>query len=129
MWYNIFTMTERKVSEEARQKNRERSRQHRLANPEYYKEYNKKYREANREKNNAYRKAWRLAHPGWHARWHRENPEKAKNNYLRMKYGITLEQYNQILTQQNNGCAICSSNKPGGRSKDYFHVDHDHETR
>lgn len=74
--------------------------------------------------------------------WHRRNPEKKRINYLRrkakeranplirrasslkFKYGITLEDYQRMLIQQNSGCAICSRG-PGKRP---LHVDHDHAT-
>lgn len=47
---------------------------------------------------------------------------------LRRKYGLSLEQYQQMLIAQNHKCAICSTTKPGGRSKKYFAVDHNHIT-
>lgn len=60
------------------------------------------------------------------AEWKAKNPEKAKQrdraSKLKAKYGITIEQYDQMLAEQNGGCAICA--KPG----DPLHVDHDHET-
>jgi hypothetical protein len=40
--------------------------------------------------------------------------------------GITIEQYNKLFRLQNGCCAICGTNKPGGHSKRYFAVDHDH---
>ena len=41
------------------------------------------------------------------------------------RYGITLEQYNQMLTQQNNLCKICNKPQVGKRP---LAVDHCHET-
>jgi hypothetical protein len=41
-----------------------------------------------------------------------------------MKYGITLEQYNMLLEEQNGACAIC-----GTKSDSYLSVDHDHKTK
>ena len=44
-------------------------------------------------------------------------------------YGITIEDYFNLLNFQNNCCAICKSSEPRGRgSKKMFHVDHDHKT-
>ena len=40
------------------------------------------------------------------------------------KFGITVEQYEEMLVNQDGGCAICGR-KPGKIS---LHVDHDHET-
>lgn len=59
-------------------------------------------------------------------RWRANNPEKAKNSYYRYQYGITLEQYNQMLLTQGNVCAICRKGESVlGRS---LCVDHDHKT-
>jgi hypothetical protein len=43
------------------------------------------------------------------------------------KYGITLEDYDEMLSQQNGCCAICGANDPGGPGK-RFVVDHNHQT-
>ena len=40
---------------------------------------------------------------------------------LKSKYGITPEQYEQILLDQGNCCAIDQAKKPGGNG--YWHVD------
>ncbi len=37
------------------------------------------------------------------------NPEKYKNYHLKKDYGITMEQYNELLLKQNNACAICGN--------------------
>lgn len=66
-----------------------------------------------REANNKYR-----ATPG---------AKKVKrNSHLKRNYGITLEQYNDILKDQDYVCAICGTNKPGDWG--VFHVDHCHKT-
>ena len=63
--------------------------------------------------------------------WRNKNPRKAKNNELKAHYGITVEQYEAILTKQNNVCAICfqseqSKDKDGGARG--MPVDHCHTT-
>lgn len=40
-------------------------------------------------------------------------------------YGITLEQYEEMLAAQNGGCAICGGQNDDGRK---LYVDHDHTT-
>ena len=47
---------------------------------------------------------------------------------LLKKYGLTQEDYYQLLILQDNGCAICGSKNPKRRGDKYFFVDHDHET-
>jgi hypothetical protein len=41
------------------------------------------------------------------SRWVDENPDRAFGTYLRRAYGITLEQYRQMLAEQGGACAIC----------------------
>lgn len=55
-----------------------------------------------------------------------KNPEKRKSTVLMNKYGIGLEQYNEMLTIQNNVCKICKTSDPG--PKNMFCVDHCHKT-
>lgn len=43
---------------------------------------------------------------------------------LRKKYGITFQDYNEILRVQNGVCKVCGR-KPGKRR---LHVDHNHKT-
>lgn len=59
--------------------------------------------------------------------WKINNPEKAKNLHLK-KYGISIDEYHVLLSQQSNSCAICKTTKPTGNSTKYFYVDHNHLT-
>ena len=56
----------------------------------------------------------------------RYNPLLRKKRMLKYNYGITIEDYNSKLKEQNNCCAICKSDKPGGNGD--FYVDHNHTT-
>lgn len=49
---------------------------------------------------------------------------------LLAKYGITLEDYENKLKEQDGCCSICGSKDPCNRSKkkQYFCIDHDHAT-
>jgi hypothetical protein len=53
---------------------------------------------------------------------------KMKDKRLRSKYGITLVEYDAILSRQGGGCAICGSKQSGGRWSEQLHVDHCHDT-
>lgn len=44
------------------------------------------------------------------------------------KYGITVNEYNQILEAQNHACAICGSKNGGFKKIRSFAIDHDHLT-
>lgn len=41
--------------------------------------------------------------------WYLANKERAKNTRLLSEYGITLDQYYEMLSLQDNSCLICSS--------------------
>ena len=56
--------------------------------------------------------------------------EKNRNIYYKKRYGIDLQEYNQLLISQNNKCAICKIDEneiKHGRNT-YFAVDHCHKT-
>jgi hypothetical protein len=57
----------------------------------------------------------------------RYNPRKRKSYSLKYNYGITLEEYERKLENQDFGCAICGIKIPGGNGK-HFYVDHNHTT-
>jgi len=46
-------------------------------------------------------------------------------HHLKCKYGMTFKQYNQMLKQQNDVCAICGKVNLDGRR---LFVDHNHKT-
>ena len=49
-----------------------------------------------------------------------------KDTFLRRQFGITHDDYDRMLIEQNNGCAICGR-KPRNGEKSLV-VDHDHVT-
>ena len=64
--------------------------------------------------------------------YYHHNPRKHKNNSLKRRYGITIEQYDEMVSNQHDLCAICkkpekaihhSSNQIKPLS-----VDHNHTT-
>ena len=52
--------------------------------------------------------------------------EILKDKYLKKTYGITLSDYNRMLVDQFNACAICKKNT--AHFKNALAVDHDHGT-
>lgn len=46
-----------------------------------------------------------------------------RSTRIRRNYGITLDQYEAMLTAQGGGCAICGTVPEDGRA---LHIDHDH---
>lgn len=69
-----------------------------------------------------------------HNQWRREhkakNPNRAKEyefaRGLKRFYGLTVEQYRQMLQSQNERCACCGKHQ--SEFKRRLHVDHDHAT-
>ena len=64
--------------------------------------------------------------PGNHDRIKKRN----RSWWLRNKYGMTTDQYDEILRQQKGGCAICGSRvfSPGKYRFNNLAADHDHKT-
>jgi hypothetical protein len=86
-------------------------------------EYQEKYRQANRERLAAEQRARRK-------RWTPEQRERArqyKRAYqLQKRYGITVEQYDELLAAQGGKCAICQTTRRG--TYNVLDVDHCHQT-
>lgn len=60
-----------------------------------------------------------------------KNKRREKSNTLMRKYGITIEDYEQMLERQNGVCAICLRPESGvdkSSTVKQLAVDHDHET-
>jgi len=56
----------------------------------------------------------------------RDNPNTKRNYRLKRKFGISLDEYNELLEAQANSCAICNiheSYRPNNLA-----VDHNHDT-
>jgi hypothetical protein len=74
---------------------------------------------------------WREANPERYAetqgRFRASGSKKIsdRRSHLKRKYGITLEQYDEMLRAQGGGCGICGQ-PPSARIS--LHVDHDHRT-
>lgn len=96
-------------------------------------EWQKKYKDRANAKNNR----WKKENPdkvyAYNCLWQKldkeKHPEKWSRRWLRKdvkKYGITLEQYEQMVASQSNLCAICR--KPPHNTKTRLTIDHDHNT-
>lgn len=75
--------------------------------------YNRAYNKANRDRLNAYRREH-----------YAKNKHLYRNQMYKMRYGITIEDYNRMLEEQDNVCAICKKDD-GNRQ---LAVDHNHTT-
>jgi hypothetical protein len=59
--------------------------------------------------------------------WRKANPEKVRATRLKSDYGLTPEQWDQMLTDQGNSCFLCHATEPGNKSG--WHTDHCHTTK
>lgn len=57
-----------------------------------------------------------------------KKPEVKYNSHLKIKYGITLDQYNVMLEQQKYSCAICKEKDNGDKRYRNLFLDHCHST-
>ena len=72
------------------------------------------------------RKCHDISTTAWRKKNKIRDAAKHKDYILRKDFGITLEEYNIMLKQQDNKCLICKTIKcKSGRA---FAVDHDHIT-
>lgn len=55
------------------------------------------------------------------------NAQTYRNQHLKRNYGITLNEYNQMLMEQEHRCKTCGTTKPGGKHGKFM-VDHSHNT-
>lgn len=82
----------------------------------------KKWNEENKDRKKFTGISYRALNKG---RWDRSS----KNNHLKRKYGITIEDYEETLKRQNGCCAICGTKDPKGpKTAKAFVVDHNHST-
>jgi hypothetical protein len=110
-----------------KEERREYQRQWRMNNPNKVLQYCKEQKE--------YTKEYRTTHQGalveQKRKWRSQNKDKVQKHTMKYNlkklYGITPEQYTQLLLKQNGCCAIC--NKPSTDYKRRLHVDHDHTTK
>ena len=56
-----------------------------------------------------------------------EYKRSKRSSQLKNKYGITIDDYERMLEEQDGCCKICRSTQPG-RDHPSFSVDHDHVT-
>ena len=76
----------------------------------YKKEYHKKWRDANKDKIRKYAKSY-----------YDRYPETMKLKSIKNRYGVSKEEYYEMLEAQEGKCGVCKQEK-------ILHVDHCHDT-
>lgn len=107
---------------------------HKPDDPEatYYREWRRKHKDRinarHRERFETepeYRQGLRDYHKAWRQR---KGKRYVRNINLKNAHGITIDDYDRMLTEQNNGCAICGGQNIRHGKVIPFYVDHCHKT-
>lgn len=117
--YNYESLNESShYTSECKECAKERTRRYNISRKSHISAYKKVYHELNRDELNRKRREL----------WHKnKTKEGIKNQWLKTCFGITLDDYNKMLENQNNKCAICG--RDSSEFKLALHVDHDHNTK
>lgn len=113
--YSKMTPEQKRKSNEAGERWRAAHPEHKDAKKKYHADYYQKHKDDFLQKRREYVKKNKAA-----------VARSLRSNALRVNYGMTLDDYENMKASQGGKCAICQRDKPGGRGD--FHVDHDHGT-
>lgn len=109
----------------------EQARAWRAANPERAREHAKRSRIKNKDKVQARQKEWRAKNLEYvqtkSKEYYQKGKDRQRNLTLSRQYGISLDEYEEMLVRQSGACAICGSTDSGAAGKS-FSVDHCHES-
>lgn len=86
----------------------------------YGKDYDRQWRERNRDRVRESNKQW----------CQRNKDARAvisRKHHLKKKFGISLDTYNEMFSQQSGSCAICGKHELDNGGK-RLAIDHNHET-
>lgn len=99
-------------------------------NPDKITQYNSAYYQRNKEASKERSRKYRLENKDKLKEYRLKNSERNKkyciNQALIRRYGITLKQYNELLSKQNHTCGICGANSSDFSKR--LAVDHCHTT-
>ena len=84
-------------------------------NPEARRESARKFHEKNPE-----------AHKGYNKKWSDANKDKIHAAFIKRRYGLTKERFEEMIVWQNAKCAICQTDFSEFSKRPF--VDHDHNT-
>ncbi len=57
--------------------------------------------------------------------YNKKNSYGVRSRYLKRNYGISLEDYERIIAEQNYSCAICKTTEAGGKFNKRFMINKD----
>jgi hypothetical protein len=97
---------------------RESAKQYALNNPEIVAEHKRNYARNHPERVAESRRRWRENNSDKHFAAQRES-------HLRLAFGITTKEYDELLKKQNGKCALCGGDQ--NPTYKFFDVDHVHD--
>lgn len=111
----------------SKKEHKKRMKEYHRSHKKEDKEYRKKYHEAHKEKRNKESREWKKNHKEkckidrrnyriknkdkeneLRNQWRVTHKDKARDTVLKYNYGITLKQFNEMLSEQNNRCGVCN---------------------
>jgi hypothetical protein len=92
--------------------------------PSNSKEYSKRYYREHYLEQAQYREDHREEQACWRA----NNRNRINDHNFRRRYGITLQDYGEMLVVQSGRCAICHKTPEEAKNKRALSVDHNHVT-
>lgn len=132
-------------TEDRKQRKREANARWRHRNPHRFAAYYKTYRQRNKQKVSIAQRVYRVGNKdfvaGLKKAWRLQNQDKVRVHKKRWyekykdaiamanrfrRYGVTQEQYEEMLTAQKNSCAICGTER--SQIKRELDIDHCHST-
>lgn len=109
----------------------EKNRLYRKNNPDKVRETNKNWEQANPEKVKARKIKYALTHKkevdDSRKKWYSNNKLRVRENKLKRVYGLTNQDYDKMLQEQDSCCKICGI-KNSETKKGYLVVDHCHKS-
>ncbi len=63
------------------------------------------------------------------AEWRAKNPERQHKMEIKRRYGLSIERYNEMLTNQGCTCKICGKQHDPSIKRGRLYVDHCHSTK
>jgi len=127
-YYRTHTEYFEKYRKEHRERHREVNRIYRQKNAERISSQRKQYREANLEMIREHGRQWRKDHIDEIKRRDLERKKKKpeRERTCKRHYGITIDDFNRMVSLQDGKCAICRLGFLSSRNQ---HIDHDHKSQ
>ena len=74
---------------------------------------------------------WRIKnrseYNGYTAMWRSKNPDKQHATDIKRNYGLSIEDYNRMLVEQECKCKICGKQHDPSKKRGRLYVDHNHK--